>query len=33
MTADRKITYLSWARGSGPGPVMASGLVRDGIGS
>jgi hypothetical protein len=26
--SDRKIGDLSWARGSGPGPVVASGLVR-----
>ena len=32
MTApDRKVGNLRWARGSGPGPVMASGLVRDGM--
>jgi len=29
---DRKITYGKWARGSRPGPVMASGLVRGGMG-
>jgi hypothetical protein len=29
---DRKITHLSWACGSGPGPGAASGLVRGGMG-
>jgi hypothetical protein len=29
---DRKITYRKWARGSGPGLVRRSGLVRDGMG-
>jgi putative restriction endonuclease len=32
VLADRKITHRKWARGSGPGSVRTSGLVRDGMG-